>query len=109
MINTSLPCSISTPVLLAVSIILLISYNWFVTVVKPATFWVVIWFKFVSILLTSKLPTITCSPLFKILNESPTFKFDLSIGVFSVNVEPSTSTWNLELVLYFHELANISL
>ena len=85
------------------------SYSWFVTVVNPATFWVVIWFKFTSTLLTSKDPTITCSFLFKITNESPTFKFDLSIGVFNVKVEPVISTWNLELVLYFQELANISL
>ena len=31
------------------------------------------------------------------------------MGVLNVNVEPEISTWNLELVLYFQELAKISL
>ena len=108
-INTSFPCSISTPLLVAVSIILLISYNWLDIVVKPTTSLTVIWFLFVSTLTIVPVPSITCSFLFRILNVSPSFKLDLSMGDLKVYVVPSTSTWILDDVLYFHELANISL
>ena len=76
---------------------------------NPAIFVAVIWFKLVSTLDTCPLPTTTCSFLFKISKESPTFKLDLSIGVFKLKVEPDILTWNLELVLYFQELAKICL
>ena len=69
----------------------------------------VIWFRFVSILLTVPVPSITCWFLFNILNVSPTFKLDLSIGARKVYVVPTISIWNLDDVLYFQELANISL
>ena len=61
----------------------------------------VIWFNVTFILATVPLPTTTCSLRFKISNLSPSFRDDLSILVFKVNVElPSgISTWNLELVL----------
>ena len=78
-------------------------------VVKPTTSLTVIWFLFVSTLTIVPVPSITCSFLFRILNVSPSFKLDLSMGDLKVYVVPSTSTWILDDVLYFHELANISL
>ena len=69
----------------------------------------VIWFRFVSILLTVPVPSITCWFLFNILKVSPTFKLDLSIDALKVYVVPTISIWNLGDVLYFQELANISL
>ena len=101
-----------TPELEAFSIFLRISYNWFASWLNPAICDAVIWFWTTSILPTTPLPAITCSFLFNISNLSPTFKDDLSIGVFKTNVElPNVgiSIWNLELVLYIQELANICL
>ena len=108
-IKTLLPTSNCAPVLFALSITLRISYvslDW-----KGVTkFWfsTSIVLRLISILLTLKDPIITCSFLFNISNWSPTFRDDLSIGVRSV-YGPCPSTWNLVLVLYFHEFANISL
>ena len=85
------------------------SYCSFGSWANPAILIAVIWPNNELILSTSPLPTITCSPLFKILNLSPTFKLDLSIDVLTVKVAPDMSTWNLELVLYFQEFAKICL
>ena len=81
--------------LLAVLNILLISYDSFGSWLNPAIFVTVICFKLLLILATVPLPAITCSPLLRILNVSPTFKFDSSIEVLSLNVDPEISTWNL--------------
>ena len=77
-----------TPLLETVSIFLLISYDSFGSWLNPAIFDTVIWLKLLLTLATVPLPAITCSPLLRISNESPTFKFDSSIDVLSENVEP---------------------
>ena len=104
-----MPCSISIPLLVEVSITLLISYNWLGNVVKPTTLSTVIWFKFLSMVFIVPVPSITCWFLFKILNVSPSFKLDLSMGALKEYVVPVISICNLDDVLYFQELANISL
>ena len=80
----SFPSPILTPELVAFSIFLRISYNWFGTWVNPAIFDTVIWFNAVLILATVPLPATDCSFLFSISNLSPTLRDDLSIGVFKV-------------------------
>ena len=98
-----------TPVLDTFSTFLRMSYNWFGFCVNPAIFDALIWFKPTSILATVPLPAIVCSFLSKISNLSPTLRYDLSIVVLNLKVEPVISTWNLELVLYIQEFANICL
>ena len=108
-IKTLLPSLISTSLLVTVLIFLLISYNWLGSWIKLLICLDMIWFELKSTDSTSPLATTTCSFLFKIVNLSPTLIFDLSIGALNEKVVPDISTWNLELVLYFQELANISL
>ena len=65
-------------------------------------------FRLRSMIPTLNEPIGVCSFLFNISNRSPVFNVESWIGVLREN-GPVPSIWNLELVLYFHEFANMPL
>ena len=95
------------PVLFAFSITLRISYSWSGRKLELKLS-VSICLLLTSILLTLNEPSLIWVFLLRISNSSPTLIDDSFKTAFDVN-GPIPSTLNLELVLYFQELAKISL